>query len=81
MNDEVRFDRGPAGQRCRFRDPHEVIRADAPEDLPAAFAAITRAQADGRWLAVTVDATGRFEIVIQRLGGDGQRQSGSIDGG
>lgn len=51
MNDEVRFDRGPAGQRCRFRDPHEVIRADAPEDLPAAFAAITRAQAEGRWLA------------------------------
>lgn len=34
-----------------FTAPREVIRADTPEELEAAFAAIARAQAEGSWLA------------------------------
>lgn len=45
------FDRGPGGAGARFAAPRRVIRAEAPEELAAAFEAIERARADGLWLA------------------------------
>ena len=45
------FDAGPDGGPAEFRDPHAVIAAATPADLPEAFAAMARAQAAGRWLA------------------------------
>ena len=45
------FDRGPSPGGARFAAPRRVIRADRPEEVPAAFEAIERARADGFWLA------------------------------
>lgn len=48
---DVRFDHGPFGEADWFRNPAEVIRADKPEQVASALAAIDSAQARGRWLA------------------------------
>lgn len=48
---EVRFDHGPDGGPVRFADPVRVIRADAPEEVPAALARMDEARAEGLWLA------------------------------
>lgn len=48
---QVIFDRGPLSSGTLFAAPLEVIRADGPGDLPAAFEALERARASGLWLA------------------------------
>nr|WP_237693285.1 aminodeoxychorismate synthase component I [Octadecabacter algicola] len=47
----ILFDRGPTGTGAAFSDPIQMIRADTPDDVDAAFAAMEQAQADGKWLA------------------------------
>ncbi len=47
----IQFDPGPDGTGKRFSAPVEIIRADTPDEVEAAFAAIIRAQEDGHWLA------------------------------
>ncbi|WP_264210440.1 aminodeoxychorismate synthase component I [Leisingera thetidis] len=47
----IRFDQGPAGPGTCFSQPLRVIRADGPEGVPAALAALDQARADGHWLA------------------------------
>ena len=46
---------GPQGSDDRqqqvFSAPQQVIRADRPEEVPAALAALAAARADGKWLA------------------------------
>ena len=46
----VLFDHGPIPGGTLFRDPVDVIRAQTPDDLDAAFGAIERARADGHWV-------------------------------
>jgi para-aminobenzoate synthetase component I len=48
---QVVFDRGPMASGTLFARPLEIIQADQPEDLPAAFDALERARHSGRWLA------------------------------
>ncbi|NDR59623.1 aminodeoxychorismate synthase component I [Aliiruegeria sabulilitoris] len=48
---QVLFDRGPLGGATAFRAPIELIRADQPEQVPAAMEALRKAQEDGKWLA------------------------------
>lgn len=48
---QVRFDTGPLAGGTTFSAPRQIIRADTPDDVPAAFAAMERAKADGFWLA------------------------------
>ncbi|ABG33131.1 aminodeoxychorismate synthase component I [Roseobacter denitrificans] len=45
------FDNGPLAGASAFVDPIQTIRADAPEDVAAAFAAMEQARAQGHWLA------------------------------
>lgn len=45
------FDKGPSGNGAEFSQPSDVIRADTPAEVDAAFAAMQQAQADGKWLA------------------------------
>jgi len=45
------FDHGPQGQATWFDAPDRVIRADVPEDVPDALAALDQARADGAWVA------------------------------
>ena len=45
------FDKGPNGNGAEFSQPIEIIRADTPDEVEAAFAAMQQAQADGKWLA------------------------------
>lgn len=47
----VLFDTGPLGQGTAFRAPQRTISAQSPEDVPAAFAALEKVQAEGAWLA------------------------------
>lgn len=49
--ERIIFDRGPSGQGDAFVRPSAMIRADGPEDVDAAFAAMEAAQAGGKWLA------------------------------
>ncbi|MCQ0971758.1 aminodeoxychorismate synthase component I [Paracoccus sp. TK19116] len=56
MRGSVRFDtgplgRGPDGCGTLFADPVAVIRADTPDQVSDAFAAIEAARRDGLWLA------------------------------
>ena len=51
LGQSVTFDRGPLGSGTHFSAPSEIIRADTPDTVDAAFAAMARAQADGKWLA------------------------------
>jgi para-aminobenzoate synthetase component 1 len=48
---KIRFDQGPMGPGTCFETPVRLIRADGPEDIPAAFAALEEARAAGHWLA------------------------------
>jgi len=43
-----------SGKQMVFRRPHRIITAKHRDDLPAAFAAIDAAQAEGHWLAGTL---------------------------
>ncbi|SMX39275.1 aminodeoxychorismate synthase component I [Octadecabacter ascidiaceicola] len=45
------FDKGPNGNGAEFSQPSDIIRADTPAEVDAAFAAMQKAQADGKWLA------------------------------
>lgn len=47
----IRFDRGPLQGGTYFDRPQRVIRADRPEQVSAALAALDRARAEGNWLA------------------------------
>ncbi|MEX0302182.1 MAG: aminodeoxychorismate synthase component I [Leisingera sp.] len=47
----IRFDQGPKGAGTCFDQPLRVIRADGPEDVPAALAALDAARDAGHWLA------------------------------
>jgi len=47
----IRFDQGPAGPGTSFDRPANVIRADKPDQVPQALAALDEARADGAWLA------------------------------
>ncbi|WP_022703607.1 aminodeoxychorismate synthase component I [Pseudorhodobacter ferrugineus] len=48
---QVIFDTGPLAGGTAFSAPRFIIRADAPAEVPAAFAAMEQAKADGFWLA------------------------------
>ncbi|MEW2911137.1 aminodeoxychorismate synthase component I [Leisingera sp. JC11] len=47
----IRFDRGPKGAGTCFDQPLRMIRADGPEEVPAALAALDAARDAGHWLA------------------------------
>ncbi len=47
----VLFDHGPLPGGTLFAQPEAIIRADTPEEVAPAFAAMERARAEGRWLA------------------------------
>ncbi|AHD00180.1 aminodeoxychorismate synthase component I [Leisingera methylohalidivorans] len=47
----IRFDQGPKGAGTCFDQPLRMIRADGPEEVPAALAALDAARAAGHWLA------------------------------
>ncbi len=47
----VIFDRGPLKEGSAFRAPRDLIRADHPDEVPAALARMEAAQAAGHWLA------------------------------
>ncbi|UWQ78097.1 aminodeoxychorismate synthase component I [Leisingera sp. S132] len=47
----IRFDRGPKGAGTCFDQPLRMIRADGPEEVPAALAALDAARGAGLWLA------------------------------
>lgn len=51
MNGLIRFDTGPLPGGTEFVRPHSVIRADTPEGVGPALAALQAAQARGMWLA------------------------------
>lgn len=48
---DIRFDNGPQGAGTQFSHPKRVIRADVPEDVPTALAAMEAAKDAGEWLA------------------------------
>ncbi len=45
------FDKGPSGKGTEFSQPTDIIRADTPDEVDAAFIAMQQAQANGKWLA------------------------------
>lgn len=47
----VLFDTGPLGGGTGFRAPQRIISAETPAEVPAAFAALETALAEGAWLA------------------------------
>ncbi|MFC2969211.1 aminodeoxychorismate synthase component I [Acidimangrovimonas pyrenivorans] len=47
----VLFDRGPLGAGTLFARPRGIVRADTPEEVAPAFAALERARAQGLWAA------------------------------
>ena len=51
MNGLIRFDTGPLSGGTEFARPQSVIRADTPEEVGPALAALLAAQARGMWLA------------------------------
>jgi para-aminobenzoate synthetase/4-amino-4-deoxychorismate lyase len=51
MTDHVFLDDQGSGEQFVFRAPHRIISAETRGELPAAFAAIEKAQAEGFWLA------------------------------
>ena len=48
---QIRFDHGPADGSCVFAQADRLIVAHAPDEVPAALAALDEARADGYWLA------------------------------
>ncbi|MCO4843598.1 MAG: aminodeoxychorismate synthase component I [Yoonia sp.] len=51
MVQRVYFDNGPLGTGLSFDNALRVIRADTPDEVMPALAAMEQAQADGHWLA------------------------------
>ncbi len=51
MTLRARFDAGPGGGAAFFAGPEAVIRADRPDEVPAALERMEAARADGLWLA------------------------------
>ena len=47
----IRFDQGPKGAGTCFDQPLRMIRAEGPEEVPAALAALDSARDAGHWLA------------------------------
>ena len=50
-NHRVIFDGGPIPTGTAFRTPRRIIRAECPDQVPDALAALQQAQSDGYWLA------------------------------
>lgn len=73
MNGIVRFDRGPLADGTLFRAPLALIRADHPEEVLPALAAMEEAQANGRWLAGYLSYEAGFALT-PKLGGLMPRQ-------
>ena len=48
---QIFFDHGQDGTGTLFRAPERLIVAQTAEEVPAALDALSRAQADGRWIA------------------------------
>ncbi len=48
---QIRFDQGPLGAGTWFAAPDQMIVAQDPVDVPAAFAAMQAAREAGKWLA------------------------------
>ncbi|RKF16512.1 aminodeoxychorismate synthase component I [Roseovarius spongiae] len=48
---QIRFDHGPGGGAQLFKASRRRIRAERPEEVPAALAALDAARADGLWIA------------------------------
>ncbi|MEB8388115.1 aminodeoxychorismate synthase component I [Rhodobacteraceae bacterium KMM 6894] len=49
---QIRFDHGPDGMGAALFDaPRQMIRADTPDEVPGALAALAQAQAQSGWLA------------------------------
>ncbi len=51
MTGRIRFDRGPLTGGALFSAPRGIIRADHPDEVPAALDALERARRRGLWLA------------------------------
>ena len=51
MRVKIRFDQGPLGAGTYFDAATQLIEAREPAEVPAAFEALAKAQADGKWLA------------------------------
>jgi para-aminobenzoate synthetase component 1 len=51
MRVKIRFDQGPLGAGTYFDAASQLIEAREPSEVPAAFEALAKAQADGKWLA------------------------------
>ena len=51
QNARVLFDHGPLDGETVFKQPSDIIRADAPTDLDRAFNDMQLAQSNGKWLA------------------------------
>ena len=51
MMGTVLFDKGPLQMGTLFESPIDIIRADTPEEVPAALDAMQKAKEDGKWLA------------------------------
>ncbi|AJE45957.1 aminodeoxychorismate synthase component I [Celeribacter indicus] len=47
----IEFDRGPGGRGAVFDGAREIVRAERPEQVEAAFARLAAAQSGGAWLA------------------------------
>ncbi|AHD08711.1 aminodeoxychorismate synthase component I [Phaeobacter gallaeciensis] len=47
----IRFDQGPKGAETYFESPLRMIRAEGPDDVPGALAALDAARDAGHWLA------------------------------
>ncbi|WP_044026676.1 aminodeoxychorismate synthase component I [Ruegeria sp. TM1040] len=48
---EIRFDNGPSKGAALFEDPVDLIRAQDPDEVQGALAALDRARAEGHWVA------------------------------
>ncbi|QGX97675.1 aminodeoxychorismate synthase component I [Roseovarius faecimaris] len=48
---QIRFDHGPDGTACLFRQASRLITAWRAEEVPDALAALDEARAEGKWLA------------------------------
>ena len=51
MTARVLFDKGPLQMGTLFEAPVSIIKAETPDEVPAALAAMQRAKDDGLWLA------------------------------
>ncbi len=47
----IHFDHGPDGRACAFRAPRRLIVAETPAETPEALEQLSRARAEGHWIA------------------------------